>query len=177
MRLDDCFELGHIQKPHGLRGEVSVFLDTDFPEDYNEMGSVFVLDSTGLIPFFIESIHMKGTDRAIVKFEEIDTFEDAKELQSCKLYLPLTVLPDLGEGKFYFHEIIGYSVLDKQHGALGTVSNIYSAGPNELLAVEYQENEILIPLQDEIVLEVNKEKGEIMVDLPDGLLDLYTEES
>ena len=75
MRLDDCFELGHIQKPHGLKGELSIFLDTDFPEDYEDLGSVFVLDENGLVPFFMEYIQLTSDQKAIVKFEDIDTFD------------------------------------------------------------------------------------------------------
>jgi 16S rRNA processing protein RimM len=177
MRLDDCFELGHIQKPHGLKGEVSIFLDSDFPEYYEEMGSVFVLQGTGLVPFFIEYLQLGNDSRAIVKFEEIDTVDDAKALQSSKLYLPLDALPELEDDQFYFHEIAGYTVEDIALGEIGEVTQVYAAGPQELLAVDYKGTEVLIPIQDEIVLELNKKEGRIIVSLPEGLLDIYTEES
>jgi 16S rRNA processing protein RimM len=177
MRLDDCFELGHIQKPHGLKGEISIFLDTDYPEEYEELGSVFVLNENGLVPFFVEYIQLTSDQKAIVKFEDIDTFELARELQAKKLYLPLSVLPALDGNQFYFHEVIGFRVYDEKSEDIGVVKSVYAAGPQDLLAVDHHGYEVLIPIIDEIVRDINREEKCISVHLPDGLLDLYTEES
>ncbi len=177
MRLDDCFELGHIQKPHGLKGEIGIYLDTDYPGDYTELGSVFVLEENGLVPFFIEYLQPTTDQRAIVKFEDIDSQDSARAFQGKKLYLPLDMLPPLDGNQFYFHEVVGFRVKDDSEGEIGTVLSVYSAGPQDLLAVEYQGHEVLIPIIDEIIMEVNREEELITVRLPEGLLDLYTEES
>ncbi|MFP4095940.1 MAG: ribosome maturation factor RimM [Cyclobacteriaceae bacterium] len=174
MRIDDCFQLGYISKTHGLQGEVHAVLDVDFPEAYEEMESVFLqLQGSGtLIPFFIENFRLQK-DSVIVKFEEIDSIEQAEELLKAQLYLPLDQLPQLDEGQFYFHEIIGFRIEDELLGTLGSVKDVYEAGPQTLLAMDYQQQEVLIPLTDEIVTKVDKAQQTVYTRLPEGLLDIY----
>lgn len=176
MRIDDCYQLGYVSKTHGLQGEVNFFLDVDFPEDYEEMESVFLqLSGSGtLVPFFIESFR-RQKDHAIVKFEDVDSIEQAEELLKAQLYLPLDQLPLLEEDQYFFHEIIGFRVEDEQEGALGTVKDVYEAGAQELIAMDYREQEILIPLNDEVVTKVDKERQTVHTRLPGGLLDIYFE--
>ncbi|MEQ9439713.1 MAG: ribosome maturation factor RimM [Cyclobacteriaceae bacterium] len=173
MRIDDCYQLGYVSKTHGLQGEISVMLDVDVPEAYQELESVFLeLPNSGtLIPFFIDTIDIQAK-RALVKFEDIDSIEQAQELIKANLYLPLDTLPELEEDQYYFHEIIGFQVVDKQLGALGTVKDVYAGSGQDLLAMEYQGQEVLIPINDEIVPRVDKPEQTVHVNLPDGLLDL-----
>lgn len=173
MRIDDCYQLGYVSKTHGLLGEVSIILDVDSPEAYQELESVFLeLPNSGtLIPFFIETIDIQA-QRALVKFEDIDSIEQAQEVVKASLYLPLDALPDLGEGNYYFHEIVGFQVVDQERGELGTVKDVYTGGSQDLIAMDYQNQEVLIPINDELVPQVDKTKGTVYVKLPEGLLDL-----
>ncbi|MEM8967260.1 MAG: ribosome maturation factor RimM [Bacteroidota bacterium] len=173
MRIDDCYQLGYISKTHGLLGEVSVILDVDDPTPYQELESVFLelTNSKTLIPFFIDTIDIKAK-HALVKFEDIDSIEQAQELVKASLYLPLEALPDLGEGKYYFHEIIGFQVTDEERGDLGKVQDVYTGGSQDLIVMEYQGKEILIPINDSLVPKVDKAQQLVYVKLPDGLLDL-----
>jgi len=177
MRIDECYQLGYISKTHGLHGEVSVFLDVDYPEAYKEMESVFLqLKGSGtLVPFFIETIRPQK-DGAILRFEDIDTIEQAEELAGAQLYLPLDQLPVLEEDQYYFHEIVGFSIQDENEGTLGIIKDVYEAGAQDLIAMDYREQEVLIPLNDEIVLKVDKEQQIVYTRLPDGLLDIYFSE-
>ena len=112
MTKDNCFELGKITKTHGLKGEVVLWLDVDFPEDYEDLESVF-LDMKGeLVPFFMNSYRLSG-NRAIVQFEDIDTFEKAEAMVNLEAFLPLEELPELENDQFYYHEIIGFQIKDK----------------------------------------------------------------
>ena len=172
MRLDDCFQLGHVTKPHGLKGEVSIYLDTDYPDSYSELESVFVHQQNNLIPFFIEHIDIRG-DRAIIKFEGVDTEAQAAELRNLPVYLPIDMLPPRKGKDFYFHEIIGFEVVDKSAGTIGKVQSIYSSGPQDLLSVVHDTKEILIPIHDDIISTVDRDQQRIIVDLPEGLLELY----
>jgi len=174
MRIDDCYQLGYVSKTHGLQGEVSVYLDVDFPEEYEEMESVFLqLSGSGtLIPFFVEDLRWQK-DNAIVKFEDIDSIEQAEELIKAQLFLPLDQLPPLEEDQYYFHEIVGFQVVDENEGELGTVKDVYEAGAQNLIAMDYCEQEILIPLNDEVVLKVDKVLQVVHTRLPQGLLDIY----
>lgn len=176
MRIDDCYQLGYITKTHGLQGEVNVLLDVDFPEAYEEMESVFLqLSGSGrLVPFFIENLRLQK-DSLIIKFEDVDNLEQAESLLKAGLFLPLDQLPALEEGQFYFHEIIGFRIEDENAGILGTVKDVYEAGNQYLLAMDHQGQEVLIPLNDDIVPKVDKEKETVYTRLPEGLLDVYLE--
>lgn len=174
MEKESCFQLGYITRKHGLQGEVSVFLDVDFPEDYAQMDSVFLAapKNDTLIPYFIEFIQILE-NKAIIKFEGIDTVEEAESLKSAQLFLPLDLLPELEEHQFYYHEIIGYSVKDREKGVLGTVKQIYEVPSHDLIGMTYKNKEVLIPIKDDIILQVDKEGKVLEVDLPEGLLELY----
>ncbi len=172
MNKESCFELGKIIKPHGLQGELQIYLDVDEPTAYKNLESVFVEINDNLVPFFVESLSLNG-NKGIIAFEDVESFEDAEKLRDHKLHLPLALLPELPDGKFYYHEVIGYTVVDQQEGALGTVASILSGKAQDLLEMDYQGKEILIPLIDEIVLGANHEDKTLNVNLPKGLLDLY----
>ncbi len=172
MKLGDCFELGYIIKPHGTKGEVQVLLDVDNPEEYSEMESVFVAHGDNLVPFFINRLRLSGKG-PVIKFEDIDTVEQANELRNKRLYLPLDLLPRLSEGQFYYHEIINFAVHDKTLGELGRVKEVFLNGHQDLIAMEYKGVEVLIPVSDEIVLNADRQNAILHVNLPEGLLDIY----
>lgn len=176
MTFDACYQLGYVMKPHGFKGEVMVFLDVDNPAEYDDLESLFVEINQQLVPFFIQEIQVinkKGTSQAIIKFEDVNTGDRAGELKGCALYLPLEHLPPLEEDQFYYHEIVGFTVVDQQLGTLGTVSNVYHLEHQDLIAMDYQNKEVLIPLNDEIVLRIDREAGSLAVNLPEGLLEVY----
>jgi 16S rRNA processing protein RimM len=177
MTLDACFQLGYIMKTHGTKGQVVAFFDVDFPEEYDELESVFLLINGKLVPFFIDDLNPQDRGRSIIRFEDVKTVADAEKLKGTAIYLPLNQLPELEEDQFYFHEVIGYTVVDAQLGELGTVQTFFDLPNQDLLAMDYQGHEVLIPVQDEIVLRTNKEERKIYVNLPEGLLEVYTQPS
>lgn len=172
MQLDDLYEIGYILKPHGLKGAVNILLDVDDPSEYKEMESVVVKIGEQLVPFFIASIQIKG-NKGTILFEEIDNVEDAQELKSCTLMLPIEHLPELPEGKFYYHDVIGYQIEDNELGPLGVIENIITGGNQDLISMRYKTKEILIPIASDIVLRANHDKKEVVVHLPEGLLEIY----
>lgn len=175
MTKEDCFELGKITKTHGLKGEVVLWLDVDFPEDYEDLESVFLDQKGELVPYFIETYRLSG-NRAIVQFEDIDTFEKAEGLINLQAFLPLEELPELGNDQFYYHEIIGFQVVDKQLGVLGIVQTVHSMQAQDLLVMDYKSKEVLIPVIPEIVLQADKDAKILNVNLPEGLLEVYLED-
>jgi len=172
MDIDSCFQLGYIIKPHGLKGDVSIFIDADDPQTYRTLESVFIQQDNQLIPFFISKINI-STNKAILALEESSNIGDASKLKGAKLYLPLSSLPELDKDQFYFHEIIGYIANDKILGEIGTVTTIYNAGPQDLMAIDHKGIEVLLPINDETVGKVDNSKKLIFVNLPDGLIDIY----
>jgi 16S rRNA processing protein RimM len=102
MHIDDCFLLGHIVKTHGIKGQVVAFFDVDYPEDYDDLESVFLEQQGRLIPFFIDKMEPVQKGRFIITFEDIKTIEQAEKLRNVSLYLPLDELPELEEGTVLF---------------------------------------------------------------------------
>lgn len=148
-------------------------LDTDEPESYLEMESVFVDYDDNLVPFFIERSNLQKSNLLRVKFEEIDTEEDAEDLLKSDVYLPLTMLPELNEDQFYFHEVIGFIVEDANYGSVGTLTGINDTTAQALFEIEKDGKQILIPMNDEFLLKVDKKNKIIYVKTPEGLIDLY----
>ncbi|MGB3183134.1 MAG: ribosome maturation factor RimM [Cyclobacteriaceae bacterium] len=172
MQIDDCYQLGYVIRKHGTKGEVQVFLDVDDPDAYSEMESVFVLEGQILVPFFIERIETRG-QKAVIRFEDVESADEADSLSGSQLYLPLDVLPKLEGHQFYYHQVIDFDVVDQQLGKLGKVKSFITLGPQHLLEMDYEDKQVLIPVTDGIVLKADPEKKQIDVNLPEGLLDIY----
>lgn len=174
MHVDDCYQLGYIVKPHGLKGEVQIFIDSDNPQAYQNLESVFVQQGQQLVPFFIESISLRS-DKAIVAFEDIHRIEEASPLKGLKLFLPLTVLPELKEDEFYLHELEGYQVIDAYTKAvLGKIQNVVEMGPQLTLVLEHESGkELLLPYNEEVRREFDKQNQTLTIQVADGLVDLY----
>lgn len=173
MLKEDCFYVGKIVKKYSFKGELLVKLDSDDPEIYEDMDSVFVELRNNLVPFFIESSQLHKSELLRIKFEDVDTEQDADALIKCDLYLPLEFLPKLDHDKFYFHEIIGFTVEDVNFGTVGIVKSVNDTTSQALFEIDRDGIEILIPMNDAFIKKVDKENQLIVVDTPEGLIDLY----
>ena len=175
MLVKDCFYLGKIVKKYSFKGELLVKLDTDEPEIFKNLESVFISLRNNLIPFFVENCKLHKSQLLRIKFEEVDTEEDADALLKSDLYLPLSILPTLTGNKFYYHEVTGFTIIDENFGEVGVVDNINDTGAQELFVIDRDGTEILIPLNDEFIKKVDRDKKQILVKTPEGLIDLYLE--
>ncbi|VAV86161.1 16S rRNA processing protein RimM [hydrothermal vent metagenome] len=175
MTIDDCFYLGKIVRKYSFKGELLIKLDTDQPEIYEHLDAVFIFVRNSLIPFFIEQSQLHKSDLLRVKFEEVTTEEDADALLKSDVYLPLDLLPKLEGNKFYFHEVIGFTIIDNNFGTVGVIKGINDNTSQALFEIDREGVEILIPMNDEIIKEVDRENKTIVVETPPGLIDLYLE--
>ncbi|MDT8415426.1 MAG: ribosome maturation factor RimM [Flavobacteriaceae bacterium] len=173
MQKKDCFYLGKVVSKYSFKGEVLVKLDTDEPELYQNLESVFVDYRNKLIPFFITQSSLHKSDLLRLAFEDIQDEAEADKLIGSELYLPLAFLPKLSGNKFYYHEIIGFHVVDKVHGDVGIVQSVNDQSPQALLEVMKGEKEILIPITDTFIREVDRAAKTLHVTTPDGLIALY----
>ncbi len=156
MNKEQCFQLGYVAKVHGLRGEVNVMLDVDYPEDYEDLKHLFVEQKGRLVPFFLEHFVLQPGNKALAKFEELNTIDQVEALVGSEVFLPLTELQELEEDQYYFHELIGFEVFDETKGLIGPVQIVYDLETQDLLVVTHQGKEVLIPIQDGIILKVDK---------------------
>ncbi len=175
MGFDDCYQLGYIQKTHGLKGGVTAFIDADYPEFYKNLESVLLNEEGSLIPFFISNISI-SKQHAQLTFEDINSVDAAADLVGMELWLPLEVLPPLEDGQFYYHDLIGYDFYDGDR-LLGKVTQVYQMSRTNLLGVDHEGTEVLVPMQEDIMGQVHSKEGKIVGTLPDGLIDIYKAES
>ena len=173
MRKEDCFYLGKIAKKFSFKGEVLVYLDTDEPELYENMESVFVEFNNNLVPFFIESSSLHKNDFLRVRFEDVNSEEEADKLIGLEVYLPLSMLPKLTGNKFYFHEVIGFEIEDKRLGVFGRIVSINDTSAQPLFEVLNGEVEMLIPMIDHFLVEIDRKNKKVIMDLPEGLVEMY----
>lgn len=173
MRKKDCFYLGKIAKKFSFKGEVLIYLDTDEPEMYTELESMFVDINGHLVPFFIEKASLHKEKFLRTQFEDIDSEDAADDIVGKEVYLPLTALPKLEGNKFYYHEVIGFDAIDQRLGHFGTIVKISDNGVQALFEIQKGEALILVPLIDTFIVEVNRDNRSILFNTPQGLIDLY----
>lgn len=173
MHKKDCFYLGIVARKHSFKGKVVIVLDTDEPYLYKNMESVFLAFGKNLIPFFIEKSILQKGNHLRVKFEDINNEQDADGILNVEVYLPLKFLPKLTGNKFYYHEIIGFTVMDKKMGNIGVLQNINDANNQVLLEIQNGDKQILIPLIDKFIKKIDRKNKNLHIEAPEGLIDLY----
>lgn len=171
MTISDCYTLGFVSKTQGYKGKVILYLDVDDSMLYKALDSVFIQQDKKLIPFFIEEITILDKGFARVKFQDVDDEESAQRLVKNGLYLPLEQLPDLGPDRFYYHEIIGFEVLDLNQGAIGPVIEIMDIPGNPQVISKHQNETVYIPISDPFYRGIDKSRKELFVELPEGLIE------
>ena len=173
MRKEDCFYLGKIAKKFSFKGEVLIYLDTDEPELYQDMESVFVEYNKNLIPYFISNSSLHKNDFLRVNFEDINNEAEADSILNCEVYLPLSMLPKLSGNKFYFHEVIGFEIEDIRLGVFGKIISINDSSAQPLFEVLNGNTEILVPMIDAFLIKIDRVNNKVIMDLPVGLVEMY----
>lgn len=174
MNKEETYYLGLITKAHGLAGEVYFHLDVDNPFEYEDLSMVFVEVNDDLVPYFIDSINIRPDGKAIVKFEDFNHKNELGEIIGKRLFLPLSELPELGPDQFYFHEVIGFAIYDiLTKKSIGVIENILDYPNQALFQINANGKEVLVPIRDEIIINVDKENKVIEIEMPEGLLEIY----
>src|SRR6056297_603559 len=173
MRKEDCFYLGKVVSKYSFKGEVLIKLDTDEPDIYENMESVLVSLGNNLVPFFIDRCRLHKSNLLRIDFEEVKDEPTADKLIGAELYLPLTMLPPLTGNKFYYHEVIGFAIMDEVHGDIGVVESVNDNASQDLFEVKKEDKELFVPINDNIITKVDRENKTIHVKTPEGLVDLY----
>lgn len=168
----DYFYLGKVVKLHGYEGKVSIYLDTDEPREYDDIEMIFINIGGNLVPFFINEISILN-NKAIIDFMDVNDVERAEGLINKEIYLPVSMLPELGGNKFYYHEVKNMMVIDDNFGELGHICNVLEYPNQAVLQVFHDNKEVLIPISDDIILNVDRKQNRMTIKAPDGLLDIY----
>lgn len=171
---NEYFYLGHITKSFGIKGQLSCYFDTDEPEKYADLDAVFIDLDGEKLPYLIEDIQYRGANTFVIKFQDVDE-EEAKSLIKAELYLPMSELPPLTGNRFYFHEVIGFRVIDEEKGDIGVCRDFIDISHHPIMQIDHEGTEILIPAIDEIFKNVDRENKQIHIAAPEGLIDVYME--
>ena len=172
MKKEDCFYVGTIVGKYSFKGALLIKTDSYSPEDYTTLESIFVELNTGLVPFFIEKCQLHKSALLRIKFDQVNNEQEAESLIKKEVYLPLNMLHPLEGTKFYYHEVIGFEILENDQ-PVGTVIKILDQGLQALFEIKKEDGTLsLIPIHDDFILEVNRDSKRIHVQLPEGLLDL-----
>jgi 16S rRNA processing protein RimM len=166
--------VGRIVKPHGLKGEVVLRGAGLEAAEVGRLGTVRLVRESGVLvaQARIESARAHGPD-LLVRFSSAHDPEQAGELRGLWVEADRSSLPDAGPGRVYHFDLLGLEVVEQGGRALGRVRDIVVTGANEVLVVEGETGEILIPYHPGTVLGWDPAVSKIFVKLPEGLLDIY----
>lgn len=172
MRKEDCYFLGKITRKHGLSGNVILKLDTDQPELYKKLESIFVEINGLLVPFFIEKVAWSKQDSLNILFKNSNE-NLVEQLLGKNVFLPLSTLPKLTGNQFYYHEVIGFEILEEDGKTCGTIESVNDQTAQHYFILNFAQNEVVIPIIKDWILEVNREEKFIKMRLPEGLMEVF----
>lgn len=168
LRKEDFVYYGKFLKPHGTKGEIG--LQGDSFTLGNDCDFV-VCDIDGiLVPFFFEYCRTKNNDAIILKIERLNSTEEVRYLTNRDVYIPREWVEDSDNLTWSYFK--GFRAIDKRLGEIGEIIDIDESTINTLFLVEKDGNEILIPVQDEFIADIDPQKRAITFELPEGLLSL-----
>jgi 16S rRNA processing protein RimM len=174
MKIEECFEIGYITKTRGLKGEVQVSFTYPEPEKL-KINSVFVEVNSKLVPFFVSAYKIPMPQIGYFSFEDIDHIDKAQNITKKKIYLPNRLKPKKKKEEFSFTDLQGFIATDEHEGLLGEIIEVKEFPQQFIATIIYEEKEVLIPLNEAFILEIDIPNKKIDFDLPEGLLDLYLE--
>jgi len=169
---ETLYFLGTLVKTHGIEGDYIMALNNLRAEDLPEIESVFVEINGLLVPFFISHCTEVGESSVLIKFDDIDSKAKAKEFINCNIYIPADIVNFSDDLYSKIPDFIGYEIFDNKHGYIGKITDILDIPDNPLFKVRAENNEYMIPVNDNIIKEINHNKKVVLTDIPDGLLNI-----
>ncbi len=170
MLKENCFLLGTIFKLHGYKGDVTIYNEEDLTLDLKNIEFLFIEKNNSLIPFFISKIRTTKPKNILVKFEDINSEDEAKSILRSPVYMPKNFKAVKKTNST--EDITGYNVCDQNLGDLGQITYIDSQTPQTLIYVTNNEKEFCFPMDKEFVKKINTVKKIIEVLIPKELLNL-----
>lgn len=168
IKKEEVYKIGRIGKAHGVKGEVSFNFDDDVFDRVDAEYLILEVDGI-LVPFFMEEYRFRSDSTALVKFEDIDTQDRARELTNCDVYFPRDLADDEEEVLTYSF-LVGFDIVDATTGKkVGTIASVDESTLNILFELE---DGMLIPASEELITDIDKDNKTITIALPEGILDL-----
>lgn len=172
--MDAFVNIGRAGKAHGIKGEIKAVVEDAYWEDFLNAEIVFIELRGQHLPYFIEDV--RAGNAVLLKLEEVNSREDAQMLNGKLLYLQAEdILADddrtivIAPG---YERYTGYTIHDSESGLVGKIAEVVEMPQQMMAFVNYQGREILIPLNEQFILKADDEQQLLLMDLPNGLLDL-----
>ncbi|WP_339174368.1 ribosome maturation factor RimM [Anoxybacillus sp. FSL W8-1294] len=167
------FHVGKIVNTHGIRGEVRVISRTDFAEERYKIGNVLYIFMENKPPVEVKvASHRVHKSFDLLTFEGYDNINLVEPFKGAMIKIPETQLQPLNEGEYYFHEIIGCTVVTEDGEPIGEIKEILTPGANDVWVVKRKKGgDVLIPYIDDVVKQVDIENKTITIHVMEGLLD------
>lgn len=161
--------IGKFRRPHGIRGEIRMTVLTDYPELISPGQVIYAGDRYKT--YTIKGVRWHGGDM-LVSLKELPDRTAVEIFRNIMVYMKSEDMPELPEGEYFIHELIGMKVITDQDENLGVLKEILITGANDVYLVETQEGkELLLPATEEVVLDIDQESRQILVHIIPGLLD------
>lgn len=158
--------IGYFSKTHGVKGQLILRVEHDFLVD--EVKALFVETAIGKAPYFISDIR-ENKSGFIVTLEDLDVVEKARLLTGKKVFIDAQYL-DEAEADF---DWLGYELIDKNHGSIGIIAEVTDNGAQILITVNYKGKEIILPLVEDFIQEIDEKGRRLFFNAPEGLIELY----
>ena len=166
----ELVQAGYFSKTHGVKGHLLFRADLDFDEE--ALKALFVETATGKAPYFIQEIKMSA-NQFVILLEEINSVEAAKKMIGKSVFIDSSLVIE-EEGGLDWE---GFELIDKHKGSLGNILEVTDNGSQVLFVLNYQGKEVLLPFVEDFVESVDEENKKLFFNAPEGLIDLYLEES
>lgn len=168
IKKEDVYRIGQIGKPHGVKGELSFHFEDDVFDRTDADYLILEVDGI-LVPFFFEEYRFRTDVTAYIKFCDVDTEVQARELTGSEVFFPRSVAHQDGSCRSWA-QLLGFSLIDATTGhQIGVIQSIDNTTLNILFELEDGK---LIPANEELITNIDEEKRQIFITLPEGLLDL-----
>ena len=169
IKKEEVYKIGRLGKAHGVKGELSFQFDDDVFDRVDADYLVLEVDGI-LVPFFMEEYRFRSDTVALVKFCDIDTQDRARQLTGSDVYFPLSLVPNDDDDSLSLSFFVGFSLIDATTGRnLGTITSVDDQTANILFELEDGK---LIPVNNDFITDIDKDKRLITMELPEGLLEL-----
>lgn len=168
----DFLRIARVLKSYGTEGEILVGFRDRGPEDLNLKEPVFIMFDGLPVPFFIESLKEKGSTKALLRLTGIRNLEDAEEIAGSEILVGRSSLSGEGDGDegISVEDLVGWTLADKDGETVGEITGFEPIPGNPCLYVEVDGETVMVPLHDDLIIDVDEENETISLDLPEGLI-------
>lgn len=172
MDKENCDKIAQIVRTHGIDGGIILKFDDDFPDSFIEEEFVFVEIDDILIPFFVESYKVRNTETAIVKLEDVDTDAQAKEMVHLSVYVEQVDVVTPDDEDLTLTRLVGLTATNADGSKIGKITGILNIPNNDQFEITRGKEELLVPINDDWIIDIDFDTKKIELHLPEGLLDL-----